>query len=76
MTERPRIEFSEYALLRMRQRDILLEEAREILELPRSRHKRRADGRSEVRGQVGKRTLLVVYRQAGDIIVVINAMWE
>ena len=76
LTRGPQAEFSEYALLRMRQRDILSEEVLEILGSPRAGHKQRPDGRTEVRGRVGKRTLLVVYRRAADAMIVINAMWE
>ena len=76
MTDDPQAKFTEYALLRMRQRDILSEEVVEILDSPRARHKQRPDGRTEVRGRVGKRTLLVVYRRAADAMIVINAMWE
>jgi len=70
------VEFTEYALVRMRQRDILAEEVLGILDSPRFRHRQRPDGRTEVRGRVGRRTLLVICRRAADALVVINAMWE
>lgn len=68
--------FSEYALMRMHQRDILEDEVRAALDAPASRHRRRKDGRAEVRQGFGRRTLLVVYRREGTDITVINAMWE
>jgi hypothetical protein len=77
MTGAANVEFTEYALLRMHQRDILREEVTLVL-ARRAQHKRRKDGRSEVRGRVpGRRNLLlVIYRRTDDTIVVINAMWE
>lgn len=74
--ERP-LAFTDYALLRMRQRGISLDEVRIAFDAPSSRHRHRKDGRSEARERIdGKRTLLVVYRRTPDEIVVINAMWE
>ena len=75
-TERPPA-FTDYALLRMPQRGISIEEAQIAFAAPSSRHRHRRDGRSEARERIdGKRTLLVVYRRTADEIVVINAMWE
>ena len=76
MRDRQGVQFTEYALLRMRQRDILPEEVLEVLDSRRSRHKGRPDGRSEVKSRAGKRRLLVVYRRADGATVIINAMWE
>jgi hypothetical protein len=70
------VTFSDYALSRMRQRDILREEVLATLEAPRGRHKNRKDGRSEVRQRIRTRTLLVVYSRSARMITVINAMWE
>jgi hypothetical protein len=72
----PAIWFTDYALTRMRDHDILREEAESALRAPRSRHKHRKDGRSEVRQRFGRRTLLVVYKRSLEELLVINAMWE
>jgi hypothetical protein len=71
-----RIAFTEYAVRRMSQRDILEEEVVEAIEATPSRHKLRADNRHEVRERFGRRTLLVVYARRRSQILVINAMWE
>ncbi|MBI5283900.1 MAG: hypothetical protein HY874_02295 [Chloroflexi bacterium] len=71
-----RIVFTEYARMRMHQRDIGEGEARVALAASSSRHRRRKDGRSEVTERFGRRTLLVVYRYGGQTITVINAMWK
>lgn len=68
--------FSEYALLRMHQRDILEDEVLAVLERPPSAHRRRPDGRSEVRGKLPHGLLFVVYRRRKRDLLVINAMWE
>ncbi len=69
--------FTEYALLRMRQRGISAEGVRLGLDARSSRHTFRKDARAEARTRIdGKRTLLVVYRRTADAIVVINAMWK
>jgi hypothetical protein len=60
----------------MHQRDILEEEVREALGRPASAHRRRPDGRSEVRARLPKGLLLVVYVRQKATLVVINAMWE
>jgi len=70
------VELTEYALLRMRQRDILHEEVLVVLAAPRSQHRRRMDGRWEGTRRIGRRSLLVVYRREGTKVIVINAMWE
>ena len=67
--------FSEYARMRMHQRDIGEDEARAALAAPSSRHRRRKDGRTEVAERFGRRTLLVIYRYDRQTITVINAMW-
>ena len=71
-----RVEYTEYALRRMHQRDILGDEVIAAVRAPSSRHKRRRDGRTEVRQRFGERALLVIYRRRPSAIVVINAMWE
>ncbi len=71
-----RASFTEYARLRMHQRDILEEEVQAILRRPRSAHRQRRDGRREVRGKLAKGQLLVVYKQHKRDLLVINAMWE
>ncbi|TAK64996.1 MAG: DUF4258 domain-containing protein [Dehalococcoidia bacterium] len=76
MTPEPRVVFTEYALMRMHQRDIDEDEVRAALEAPSSRHRRREDGRAEVTQRFGRRMLLVVYRRNAAGITVINAMWE
>ncbi len=71
------VEFTDYALSRMRRRGISIEEVRIALDASSSKHRHRRDGRAEARERIdGKRTLLVVYRRTPDEIVVINAMWE
>jgi hypothetical protein len=71
-----RVVFTEYALMRMHQRDIGEDEVRATLAAPSSRHRHRKDGRSVAKQRLGRRTLLVVYRRNPRDIVVINAMWE
>ncbi|MCH8994836.1 MAG: DUF4258 domain-containing protein [Chloroflexi bacterium] len=71
-----RASFTEYAQLRMHQRDILEEEVRAALRRPRSAHRQRHDGRSEVRAKLAKGRLLVVYKRRKHDLLVINAMWE
>jgi len=71
-----RVEYTDYALRRMRQRDILDEEVMLALRAPSSKHTHRRDGRSEVRQRMGKGFLLVIYRRDREAIVVINAMWD
>ena len=71
------VEFTDYALMRMRQRDILLEEVREGLNASPSKHRSRSDGRFEVRERVSGRSLLIVYvRMVNQRLRVINAMRE
>jgi hypothetical protein len=72
----PAIWFTDYALTRMRDHDILQEEVESALRAPRSRHRRRKDGRSEARQRFGRRTLLVVYKMSQEALRIINAMWE
>ena len=71
-----RVEYTEYALRRMHERDILDEEVAAALRAPSSRHKFRRDGRAEARQRIGPRTLCVIYRREPSAIIVINAMWE
>lgn len=70
------VEFTDYARMRMHQRDILDEEVLRALESPAGRHTPRKDGRSEVTRRMDGRSLLVVYRREGGEVIVINAMWE
>jgi hypothetical protein len=71
----PQISFTDYALMRMRQRDILEEEVVETLRSRRAQHQQRKDGRWEVRYRVRRRLLVVYLRRPSDWSV-INAMWE
>ena len=71
-----RVRFTDYALMRMKQRDILVEEVRVVIDRPMSSHKRRPDGRAEVRWKIGPRNLLVIYRVEASQVLVINAIWE
>jgi hypothetical protein len=71
--------FNDYALMRMRMRDITESEAREALEAPRSRHFFNArHGRMNVRHKLGVsgRTIVVSYEERGERIVVVNAVRE
>ena len=70
------VEFTSYALRRMRRRDVLEEEVLRALESPASQHKIRKDGRSEVRLRVRPKLLLVVYRRDPQRLTVINVIWE
>ena len=70
------VEFTDYARMRMHQRDILDDEVVQALESPAGRHAPRKDGRYEVTRRMRTRTLLVVYRREGTKAIVINAMWE
>lgn len=71
-----RVRFSDYALLRMHQRDILEEEVRAVLDRPASAHRHRPDGRSQVQGRLTRGELLVIYRRRKRDRLVTNAMWE
>jgi hypothetical protein len=55
MASRRRVTFSDYALMRMHQRDILEEEVLAALDRPPSAHKHRPDGRIEVKCEVEQR---------------------
>ena len=70
------IVYSDYAELRMHQRDVRKDEVEQTLAAPPSRHKHRRDGRAEARQRFNNRTLLVVYARSEHTITVINAMWE
>ena len=70
------VEFTDSALMRMHQRDILDEEVVQTLMSPAGRHTPRKDGRYEVTRRAGAKSLLVVYRREGTTTIVINAMWE
>jgi len=69
-------EFTDYAVMRMHQRDILEDEVRETLATSPSKYRLRSDGRSEVRERIGRKLLLVVYVRRTEGITVVNAMWE
>ncbi len=71
--------FTDYALMRMRMRDITRTEAREALQAPRSRHFfNTKHGRMNVRHRLGVsgRIIVVSYEERGERIVVVNAMRE
>ncbi|CAN5244849.1 hypothetical protein BH20ACT11_BH20ACT11_09690 [soil metagenome] len=71
--------FTDYALMRLRMRDITREEAMEALEAPRSRHYfNTKHGRMNVlhRLSVSGRTIVVSYEDLGEQIVVVNALRE
>lgn len=71
--------FTEYALMRMKMRDITRGEAREALEAPRSRHFFNSKHqRMNVRHRlsVSGRTIVVSYEERGERIVVVNAVRE
>lgn len=71
--------FTDYAIMRMKMRDILEEEVMEALSQPQSKHsKGKIYPRKEVRHRVSNKTLLVVYGQGREqeSVDVINAMWE
>lgn len=73
------VAFTDYALMRMRMRDITRSEVREALEAPRSRHFfNTKHGRMNVRHRlsVSGRTIVVSYEERGEQIVVVNAMRE
>jgi hypothetical protein len=76
MASRKRVRFTDYALFRMRQRDITESDVHVVLDRPASAHRHRLDGRSEVTGRIGARELLVIYRRRSRDVLVINAMWE
>lgn len=71
--------FTDYALMRMRMRDITPTEVREALEAPRSRHFfNTKHGRMNVRHKlvVSGRTIVVSYEERGGQVVVVNAVRE
>ena len=71
--------FTDYALMRMRMRDITESEVREALEAPRSRHFfNTKHGRMNVRHKlsVSGRSVLVAYQESDERIVVANAIQE
>jgi len=73
------IHFTDYALRRMRQRNITEQEVREALEAPASEHRfNPKHGRRNVKRRVpiSGRTILVSYEKRDDETVVINAMEE
>jgi hypothetical protein len=76
MASSRRVRFTDYAIFKLRRRDILVEEVLLALERPTSAHRQRRDGRSEVRIRLPKGRLLVVYRRRTNGLLVINAMWE
>ncbi len=74
-----RARFEEYALMRMRMRDITEQEVMEALDAPRGRHWfNTKHGRMNVRSRVSVsgKTLLVAYERQDDEVVVVNAMWD
>ena len=69
--------FTDYALSRMSERDVLVEEVVQALERAPLHHRPgKVEGREEVTLRTGQRVLLVVYRRRGEGYLVINAMWE
>lgn len=71
--------FTDYALMRMRMRDITRGETVEALEAPRSSHFfNTKHGRMNVRHKlsVSGRTIVVSYENRSEQIVVINAVHE
>jgi hypothetical protein len=71
-----KLAFTDYCLMRMRQRDVLEDEVRQAIDASASKHRARLDGRREVVERIGSKLLKVVYRRDGDLTIVINAMWE
>lgn len=72
-----KVVFTDYALMRMKMRDVLEEEVVEALKQQRSKHKKgKQFSRMEVRHKTGDRTLLVIYKRQNRKMIVINAMWE
>ncbi len=72
-----KIRFTDYAIMRMKMRDILEEEVIEALGQPQSKHsKGKIHPRKEVRHHFGNKTLLIVYKLEQEAIEVINAIWE
>lgn len=74
-----RVRFENYALARMRRRDITEQEVLEALEAPRSQHwfsakHRRMNVRRRV--SISGKTLLVAYERQDDVVIVVNAMWD
>ena len=70
------VNFTDYAVMRMRQRDVLEDEVHQALLAPASQHRHRDDGRSEVLTRISRKMLLVVYRRHIEGLTVINVMWE
>lgn len=71
--------FTDYALMRMRMRDIIAGEVREALEAPRSRHFfNTKHGRMNVRHKlsVSSRTIVISYEELDEQIIVVNAVRE
>lgn len=71
--------FTDYALMRMRMRDVTRSEVREALGAPRGRHFfNTKHGRMNVRHRlsVSGRTVVVSYEERGGQIVVVNAVRE
>lgn len=71
--------FTDYALMRMRMRDITAGEVREALEAPRSRHFfNTKHGRMNVRHKlsVSGRIIVVSYEECGEQTIVVNAVRE
>lgn len=59
MTDKRMVRFTDYALMRMHQRDILADEVLSVLSAPGSVHRQRKDGRSEVQRRVRGRMMLL-----------------
>lgn len=73
------IVFTDYALVRMRMRDITTGEVREALQAPRGRHffntkHQRMNVRHKL--SVSGRTIVVSYGSEGERITVVNAVRE
>lgn len=71
-----KLEFTDYCLMRMRQRDVLEEEVKQALDAAASKHRSRSDARREVVERIGSKKLKVIYRRDGEVTIVINTMWE
>ncbi len=73
------VRFEDYALTKMRRRNITEQEVREALEAPPSQHYfNRKHGRPNAKRKIpiSGRTILVSYKRQRDVFVVVNAMEE
>ena len=68
-----KIQYTEHARIRMRQRDITEEEVIELLQLPRSVHRRSTQSiKYEVEAIIGERKYTVVYTRKDDVFKIIT----